>query len=158
MATSSSNIQSLGAAGLYGTYTALGGGGTFARDELDGMRMGVGRTPEAEYPDGYLGAIPSRRGDRLLDSVKDRQNERSYSRGVHVGTRVSPRDYFWPTDQQPDRGLKREARGLRQAPLLELTPPPHLVNDGKTDTPNELPGEINPARAVQFLHLRPSWG
>lgn len=151
------NTQNLGAGGMYGTYTALGGGGTFARDELDARRMSVGRTPEAEYPDGYLGAIPSRRGDRLLDGVKDRENRRSYSRGVHKGERIDARDYFWPSDQQPDRGLKREARGLRQAPLLQLMAPTHLVNDGKTDMPNDLPGEIDPKRAIQLRHLRPPW-
>lgn len=157
MASSSTNIQSLGAGGMYGGYTTIGGGGSWARDEMDARRMAVGRTPEAEYPDGYLGAIPSRRGDRLLDGVKNRENERSYSRGVHKGERISARDYFWPTDLQPDRGLRSQARGLRQAPLLELTPPPHLVNDGKAEVPNSLPGEINPVRSIQLRHLRPSW-
>ncbi len=35
-----------------------------AISELDGQRLGIGRTPQAEYPDGYLGTIRSRRDDR----------------------------------------------------------------------------------------------
>ena len=45
------NVQNLGAGGLYGTNTSLGGGGTpVARSELDFLRLGVGRQPSAEYP------------------------------------------------------------------------------------------------------------
>ena len=151
------NTQYLGASGLYGTYAAVGGGGTFSRSELDATRMGIARTPHAEYPDGYLGAIPSRRGDRLLDGLKAAQTSRSYSRGVHKGERIDQRDYFWPAQLQPDRGLRNEARGLGTGPVMSLAHAPHLVNDGKTDMTTNLPGEINPVRAQQMLHLRPSW-
>lgn len=45
------NVQSLGASGMYGTYTTYGGGGMpVARSELDFLRIGVGREPSAEYP------------------------------------------------------------------------------------------------------------
>ena len=51
MSSAHQNTQSLGANGLYGTYTNYGGGGTpVARSEMDYMRMGVGREPSAEYP------------------------------------------------------------------------------------------------------------
>ena len=68
------NTQSLGAAGMAGTYTNYGGGGTpVARSELDFLRLGVGRAPQAEYPDGYLGTIRSRRDDRgRPSSVSDK--------------------------------------------------------------------------------------
>ena len=92
------NVQNLGAGGMYGTNTTYGGGGVpVARSELDTSRMGVGRQPSAEYPDGYLGTIRSRCDDRgrssptsdtVLDSMKNRVGQRSYQRGVHRGERV----------------------------------------------------------------------
>ena len=92
------NIQSLGAGGMYGTNTVYGGGGVpVARSELDFLRLGVGRAPQAEYPDGYLGTIRSRRDDRgrpsstsdnVLDSLKTRIGQRGYQRGVHRGERI----------------------------------------------------------------------
>lgn len=45
------NVQNLGAGGMYGTNTVYGGGGVpVARSELDFLRLGVGRAPQAEYP------------------------------------------------------------------------------------------------------------
>lgn len=155
------NWQSLGAGGLYGGATAYGAGGsagnTVARDEIDAQRMGIGRTPSAEYPDGYLGTIRSRRDDRLLDSLKNRQNERSYQRGVHKGERIDPSDYLWPPGLDPQRGLRNEAMGKKTVPLMHLAPAPHLVNDGKSDVRANTPGEINPVRVAQLAHLRPTW-
>lgn len=151
---SGNNIQSLGAGGLYGTNTTVGGGGS--RDALDAQRMGVGRIPSAEWPDGYLGTIRSRRDDRLLDAVKDNLNRRSYQRGVHVGSRIDPGDYTWPTNMRPDRGLKAEARGQR-AQLVNRAEDVHLVNGG-TGRPMP-PGavQIDPARAGQLAFLTPRW-
>lgn len=155
------NWSSLGASGLYGGATAYGAGGygsaPVAHDALDSLRMGIGRTPAAEYPDGYLGTIRTRREDRVLDSLKNRTNQRSYQRGVHKGERIDPSDYFYPAGLEPDRGLAAMAQGVKQAPLLGLAPAPHLVNDGKTDMPNNVPGEIDPRRSQQFARLRPMW-
>lgn len=71
--------------------------------------------------DGYLGTIRTRRDDRLLRSVQERVTERQYQRGVHKGERIDPGDYFWPPDFQPTNGLRAEAAGVRQAPLLTLS-------------------------------------
>lgn len=154
------NWQSLGAGALYGTNTAVGGGGTWSRSELDGRRMGVAQTPEAIYPDGYLGTIRSRRDDRLLRAVQTSVNQRSYDRGVHVGTRVDPSDYFWPEQLQPDRGLTAEARGQRPQLIGHLVQAT-LVNDGKAPgqqrTMNGATTVINPLIASSLQHLRPSW-
>ena len=108
MAGPHQNIQSLGANGLYGTYTNYGGGGTpVARSEMDFLRMGVGREPSAEYPDGYLGTIRTRRDDRgrpnsvseqVLNGLKIRQTQRGYQRGVHRGERIDPNDYYLPRE------------------------------------------------------------
>lgn len=155
------NWQSLGASGLYGGATAYGAGGygsaPVSRDQMDGLRMGVGRVPSAEYPDGYLGTIRTRREDRVLGSLTSRVNQRSYQRGVHRGERIDPTDYYYPPGLEPDRGLSAVAAGVRQAPLMELTPAPHLVNDGKADMPQNIPGEINIRRSQQFARLRPNW-
>jgi hypothetical protein len=117
------NVQNLGAGGMYGTNTVYGGGGqAVARSEMDESRMGVGRQPSAEYPDGYLGTIRSRRDDRgrssstsdtVLDSMKNRVGQRSYQRGVHRGERIDPSDYYYPEGFEPDRGLKRQMRGVQ---------------------------------------------
>ena len=173
----SSNWQSLGANGYTGAYTTTGGGGTpvSPRSNLDYQRMGMGRAPEAEYPDGYLGTIRSRRDDRgrptdtVLDSLKARSNQRAYQRGVHKGERIDPGQYMWPKELAPDRRLRQAARAERivndgginymvdrEAPDPQLTPPPALVNDGKANVSANIPGEIY-YRESSLRNLRPSW-
>jgi hypothetical protein len=85
------------------------------RDDLDATRSGMANfIPSAQYPDGYLGTIQSRRGDRLLDNLKTQLNQRSYQRGVHKGEKVDPRDYFWPPELQPNSGLQRQMGAVPQ--------------------------------------------
>lgn len=93
--------------GLHGSETKLAG----FRNILDAKRAMVGRTPDAEYPDGYLGSITDRREDKLLQHV--RENARSYTRGVHKGSRIEAQDYFWPADFNPMTGLEMQARGKK---------------------------------------------
>src|SRR5262245_12717987 len=85
-------------------------------DYLDNLRMYWRRTPEAQYPDGYLGTIPSRRGDRLMDGLKERTTNRPYTRGIHKGTRIDARDYMWPEEFNLWTGLQMEAQGIRFFP------------------------------------------
>jgi len=169
------NTQNLGGGGLAGTYTNYGGGGVpVARSDMDFLRMGVGRAPQAEYPDGYLGTIRSRRDDRgngtdtVLDSLKGRQNQRGYQRGVHKGERIDPGQYMWPSALKPDRRLKigveliendgaQTMNVRRNAPKQALAPRPHLVNDGKANISSNVPAEFNPRVAQQFVHLQPRW-
>jgi len=150
------NWQSLGASGMWGTYTS-GGNAPVARSRLDESRLGVGRVPQAEYPDGYLGNVVSRRGDKILDSVKARITQKQYQRGVHKGERIDPGDYLWPDSQRPQRGLESEARGLRQAPAAKLFPPAQLVNDGKTAQLAHQPIDVGARRQEQLRRLSPSW-
>jgi hypothetical protein len=166
----SQNWQSLGAGGLNG-YNNQGGSGTpIARSDLDAIRIGTGRVPSAEYPDGYLGTIRSRRDDRLLDSVKNRVNQKAYQRGVHKGERIEPSAYFWAPEFGAQDGLKRQMNAVldtsngvrmyrtqRSAPDIRLTPAPHLVNDGKANTTANEPGTINVRRADQLAYLKPIW-
>jgi hypothetical protein len=124
---------------------------------LDASRLGIGRTPSAEYPDGYLGTIRTRRDDRIVNAAKSRVTQRSYQRGVHKGERIDMSDYYWPLELSPDRGLANQARGIRTAPAEELVPAPHLPNDGKADVVANEPGRIDLKRQQQLARLRPSW-
>jgi len=179
MADSHQNWQYLGASGYVGAYTTTGGGGTpiVPRSSMDFLRLGVGRAPQAEYPDGYLGSIRSRRDDKgkpyavsdtVLDSLKNRQNQRAYQRGVHRGERIDPAQYMWPKNMEPDRRVKAKftpvdndgslvLMGKRNAPKMALAPAPHLVNDGKADVSATVPAEFNPRTGDMFKHLKPRW-
>ena len=102
-------------------------------DYLDNLRMYWRRTPEATYPDGYLGTVPSRRGDRLLDGLKQRTQNRPYTRGVHKGERVDNRDYFWPDEFNLWTGLEYQQAGIRFFPpgLGEYLPDERYPTDRK---------------------------
>jgi hypothetical protein len=176
MSAPNQNIQSLGANGLYGTYTNYGGGGTpVARSEMDFLRMGVGREPSAEYPDGYLGTIRSRRDDRgrpnsvseqVMQGLKVRLTQRGYQRGVHRGERIDQNDYYLPNNLTADRDIKRQMaaakRGVpvpRFAPAALLAPAPHLPNDGKAGplAKSDSPYQINQVRQSQLRNMKPGW-
>lgn len=102
------STTSMGAGGgMNGSQTNLAG----FRNILDAKRAMVGKTPNAEYPDGYLGNITDRREDKLLQHV--RENARSYTRGVHKGSRIEAQDYFWPEDFNPMTGLEHQKRGQK---------------------------------------------
>ena len=83
------------------------------RDYLDNLRMFWRRTPEAQYPDGYLGTINTRRGDRLMDNLKARQQNRPNSRGIHKGERIDATDYQWTAEFNLMSGLEAEAHGIK---------------------------------------------
>jgi hypothetical protein len=166
----SQNWQSLGGGGMYGYNNQGGQGIPVARDALDSTRMGVGRVPSAEYPDGYLGTIRSRRDDRLLDSIKNRVNQKSYQRGVHKGERIEPSMYFWPDAVNNQSGIQRQMKAAlvndqgvmiykaeRFAPDARLAPAPHLVNDGKANTMANEPIQINARRQAMMAYMRPAW-
>lgn len=96
----------------------------YAHNQLDAVRMNWRRTPEAQYPDGYLGTVPSRRGDRLMDGLKARQTNRPYTRGIHKGERIDARDYFWPDEFNLWTGIAFEAQGIK------FFPPGLVTNEG----------------------------
>ena len=164
--------------GQPGSPVQQGGGGRTDlvgyRSILDARRsMGSAPfTPDAAYPDGYLGNITSRGQDKLLNKVKNRLNQRSYQRGVHKGERIEPSDYAWTTDVNPQAGLDTEATGHRWAPKGNLVE--RLAHNGTADvlSPQEMakiapqyglaykPNRdvINPARSERMSHYLPSWG
>jgi hypothetical protein len=118
------NWQSLGAGGLWGEYVASGAV-VGSRSPLDDARIKA-RTPEAEYPDGYLGAPPSRRSARLAPD-NGMRGERAYQRGAHRGNIIEQSDYQWPRQFSPERNLG----GRRSAPTGAALDAQKLANDGK---------------------------
>lgn len=129
---------------------------------------GPGRVPYAEYPDGYLGNVNSRRDDRLLAHVQTRLTQRSYQRGVHKGDRIDPQDYYWNDAVDPEAGIRAQARGQKWTALG--TPAEQINHLGKNHllTPEQLdrtangvgvrpPQEIDPIRSAKMSRLLPSW-
>lgn len=142
-----------------------GGPQPFWRDYNDFRRSGWRSTPEAQYPDGYLGTIYTRRNDRLLDGLKQRQAQRPAQRGIHKGDRIDSRDYFWLPEFNPMSGLETEAAGLRYVPPGlggEWTGAP-LVNNGRGRGPRGAPGDGDapvpaPVRSDSLRRLAPPYG
>jgi len=176
MPGSHQNTQNLGAGGLYGTYANYGGGGVpVARSELDFLRMGVGRAPQAEYPDGYLGTIRTRRDDRgrpnstsetVLNSLKVRVGQRSYERGVHRGERIDQSDYYYPAGLDNMRGIRRQMTAAKAGNVFyaprhvedaTVAPAPHLPNDGKANIRSTSPQALDKRRVDQMARMRPGW-
>jgi hypothetical protein len=164
------NWQSIGGNGLHGYNNQGGYGGAVARGDLDAIRIGTGRVPQAEYPDGYLGTIRSRRDDRLLDSIKSRVGQKAYQRGVHKGERIEPSAYYWSPDFNNETSIKRQMKAKqvninggivwkvpRAGQDIRLIPAPHLVNDGKSNMVSDSPTTINVRRANQLNYLKPTW-
>jgi hypothetical protein len=167
------NWQSIGGNGFSGYNNQGDYGGSVARGELDAIRIGTGRVPSAEYPDGYLGTIRTRRDDRgrpnsvseqVLDGLKVRQTQRGYQRGVHRGERIDPSDYYLPSGFSADRGILRQMAAAKKGkpapkftPAFSLAPAPHLPNDGKANTRSSSPLELNKVRNTQLRGLSPQW-
>jgi hypothetical protein len=110
----------------------MGGPPPFYRDQLDYLRSGQARTPESMYPDGYLGTINTRRSDRLLDGLKQRQAAGPKVRGIHKGEQMDARDYYWQPEFNPDSGLISEAAtavDTLDGFLVQRYASPGLVND-----------------------------
>ena len=134
--------------GQQGSVTQTGGGG--GGNKLSGFRSildariaaATGKTPDAEYADGYLGSVIDRREDKLLQTV--RNNARSYTRGVHKGSKIPNVDYFWPSDFNPMTVI--DARMEGKTWTAPGNPIERLVHGGKGMTQaeaNQLRQELN---------------
>jgi hypothetical protein len=93
----------------------------------------------------------------MFDSLKSRINQRSYQRGVHLGERIDPGDYLFPDEQNPLRGLVRQATtGLRFAPSQEWFQPTPMVEGKLAPRGSESILTIDVHRSAQLALLRPS--
>lgn len=131
------------------------------RNAKDARLASFGASPDTQHPDGYLGTIVNRRQDKLQGALA-RQNQRSYSRGVHKGERVNPGDYIWPDEFNPQTSLVLQSKGKKFAP--PGAEPVRLTNDGKAGpraVPQGLSREqyeiIDAQRRSTLKTLVPSW-
>jgi hypothetical protein len=155
------NLQYIPPVGQQGSVTQYGGNGglplTGFRSILDArLAAATGKTPEAQYPDGYLGSVIDRRQDKLLQTV--RNNARSYTRGVHKGSRVAPQDYFWPDDLTPYTTLEKRLHGSTARFAAQGNPLERLAHGGKFITNAEakkLAEELNIAADPQMKVVSP---
>lgn len=153
------------------TQPALGPSPSF-RNAKDRLLTRWGSSPDTQHPDGYLGTevTNTRRNDKLLQGI-NRQNNRSYSRGVHKGERVNPGDYVWPDEFNLDSGVLAQSMGMKIGNQI-VTPkqgvpgaePVRLTNDGKAG-PRGVPRgidrvdmePIDKQRASLLKGLAPRW-
>ena len=147
--------------GQQGSVTQYGGGGGTPivgfRSILDArLAAATGKTPEAQYPDGYLGSVVDRRQDKLLQTV--RNNARSYTRGVHKGSKIAGQDYFWPDDFNPYTTLEKRLHGSRVRFAAQGNPLERLAHGGKYITNAEaikLAEELNIPNDPQMKVVSP---
>lgn len=143
-----------------GSLPLLGPAPVF-RNQKDARLAAFGASPDAQYPDGYLGTITNRRQDKIQSAVV-RQNQRQYTRGVHKGERINPGDYIWPKEFNLYTGIDLMAKGKKFAPTGAANP--HLTNDGKVG-PKGIPSglsrpqkpTIDAQRQKMLKTLAPTW-
>jgi len=137
------------------TFPINNGPEPWFRDRLDALRSGRIATPSAQYPDGYLQTVRTRREDRLIAHgggvSHSGETKKSYERGIHVGARVSPNAYFWNDDMYPQLGLDLQAEGSKFAPQGEALT--HLGNDGKPG-PARTAEEVAAREATRYPRYR----
>jgi hypothetical protein len=135
----------------------VNGPSPFYHDELDKLRLQWRQTPEATYPDGYLDTINTRRQDRLLQGLKQREQNRPYTRGIHKGEKQDPSDYFWPPEFNFWTGLQLEAMGQKFFPPgLGMEYTQTLANDGKNPDAWRMQQD-DPDRVEHLKRLAPPW-
>lgn len=148
-------VQTGGAPGSAAkTYPIRGNGPEpWFRDRMDGLRSA--RIPTAAYPSGYLGTWKGRREDRI-QGRGPWATKRNYQRGIHVGARVAPQQYFWTDDVYPMAGLEAQSQGTKWTQQGEYYT--HLVNDGKAGPVRGSQSLADPARDVNIPpRLHPTW-
>jgi hypothetical protein len=144
-------------------------------DELDALRSMWRRTPEADYPDGYIGTVDSKRRARLRNN--EPQNMRHdgnqpFRRGVHKGERLDAQSYFWPPEFQPFSALEYEAAGMKyvipgvlsDAGMMQLDLDPAQPQFNRVAA-RGVPGRVGtavwgneePNRSADLRRLAPQW-
>src|SRR6185437_2273469 len=135
-----------------GSPGVAGGGsaeGVFFRDTLDARRSMIGRTPEAQYPDGYLSTITNRQQDKLLGKVQERLNDRSYQRGVHLGSKIGRDQYFWTNQFNPECGIDRQLHYSRVGNIMAVPRFPPTGNPVERLAHQGKPAGLTPPEQMQ---------
>ncbi|MFI0265693.1 hypothetical protein [Streptomyces luteogriseus] len=141
-----------------GSEVRSGGGGGYpvvgARNAMDMRRMmQSGRIPDAQYPDGYLGASTGRHQDKLLQSYgASTRYDGPADRGVHKGDRMDRRDYDWPSWLSPMSGIHRQARTSAR-----FTPRGHAPDVPSIPGSNASPTSSGPPKASDLAKFAPTW-
>lgn len=143
-----------------GTAVTFGPAPVF-RNAKDQMISGHRASPDAQYPDGYLGTMSSnRRQDKMLGTMS-RMNARQYTRGVHKGERINQGDYLWPAEFNKWTGLQLQEKGQRYAPPgadpVRLTRDGNYVPRGLPRSNDNAEQTINPERRAKMKLLAPAW-
>ena len=146
--------------GVYGA-----GPNPYFRDALDAARCRWRQTPEGSWPDGYLGTVGGRRGDKLNNAVW--RNQRPYDRGVHKDSRLDMTDYLWPEEFNLLSGLENQTTGQRWVSPAYAIEPIRLVNGGNrgprdvagmTGRPHTgVPVQPDPERVAEKRRSMPPW-
>lgn len=155
------NTQYMPPVGQQGSVTQYGGGGGMPiagfRNILDArLAAATGKTPEAQYPDGYIGSVIDRRQDKLLQTV--RNNARAYTRGVHRGSRLPGVEYYWTEDFHPFITLEKRMKGNNERFAAPGNPLERLAHGGKYITNTEavkLAQELNVGPDAQMKITSP---
>lgn len=135
------------------------------RDSLDAARLNWRQTPESSYPDGYLGTVGGRRGDKLRNAVW--RNLRPYERGVHKDTRIDMTDYLWPEEFNLMSGIENMLTGKRFVSPAFSIGELRLTNRGKPNTRDYnnmtgrpdtgVPIQPDPERTAEMRRMLPRW-
>lgn len=148
------------------TPGATGGGlgpQPFFRSARDQQMASYRVTPEAQYPDGYLGEMEGTRRQQRLIAAGGRPNQHSYQRGIHKGERIDPGDYMWPKEFNLWSAVQAEANGVRFTAAGAV--PVVLTNDGKVGPRGinrdardpDTQAQIDAQRRAQLQRLAPRW-
>jgi hypothetical protein len=115
--------------------------------------MQGGYTPDAQYPDGYLGASTGRHQDKLLQSYgANTRYDRPYDRGVHKGDRLDQGDYDWPSWLSPMSGIRRQAHSNAR-----FVPHGHAPDVPSIPGSNASPSQSGPPKPADLAKFAPTW-
>lgn len=117
----------------------------YARNARDAQLIQQ-RTPQAQYPDGYLGTAPKRYPDDDLNTK---------TRGPRGGVKMPDAAYFWP-ESFDMVGVKLQATtGERFAPSMDEEK--RLTNHGKVGPTAEAAKNSRSGRGTFPKHPTPPW-
>lgn len=116
----------------------------YARNARDAQLIQQ-RTPQAQYPDGYLGTAPKRYPDDDLNTQ---------TRGPRGGVKMPDTAYFWPENFDL-MGIHLESQGRKFAPTMEKER--RLTNEGKAAPTAQAAKNSRSGQGMYPKHPTPPW-